>query len=355
MKTITILGLFVVFCANRISAQKITDAEQTRLNDYIEAGYDPYFIESRDTVSKYGPNCITRDLLQDRNGNYWLATWKGIIKYDGEVFTNYTLKEGLIHFHVYSCYEDKKGNLWFGTARGGVYRYDGTGFHLFTKKDGLPDNSVSDFAEDKEGNIWFATDNGASRFDGKAFTNYTVEDGLPTNRVNALLFSKDGALLVGCGGSTILATDGGIVAYKPTKHGLSFQRFGSTEGEKVTAVTSLYQDKAGRIWIGSFRGLKIYDGHQTTSKLDTFLTYYFTGDNAGNVWFTQSSPAGDFHPTTPNQILYRYDGKDFSKFLEKYAQNDFQIFGKIIDKNGDLWLGTMHGICKYDGVKFTYF
>jgi len=331
----------------------MTDAEAKQLNNWVEAGYDPYFVESRDTFSQRGPNCITRDLLQDRKGNYWLATWQGIIQYDGKVFTNYTLRNGLIHFHVYSCYEDKKGNLWFGTARGGLYRYDGLTFQLFTTKDGLADNSVCDFAEDNMGNVWFATDNGASRFDGKTFTNFTIKDGLPTNKVNALLRSRDGNLLIGCGGSKIMAGDGGLVIYKPSNSGMTFQRFDGADG--ITEVISLHQDKAGKIWIGNFGGLKVYDGRRLTRKLDTFLTYYFTEDKAGNVWFTQSSPPGGFHPSTPNQILYRYDGSVFRKILEKYEKNDFQIFGKIIDKRGNIWFGTMHGICKYDGKKFTYF
>src|SRR5690349_7167503 len=102
-------------------------------------------------------------MLQDKNGDYWLATWQGIIKYDGKVFTYYTLKEDLIQFHVFSCYEDTKGGLWFGMARGVAYRYDGKAFMLFTKKDGLADNTVTCFAEDKEGNLWLGTEKGIRR------------------------------------------------------------------------------------------------------------------------------------------------------------------------------------------------
>src|SRR6478736_5293480 len=78
--------------------------------------YDPYFINSRDTFSKYAPDHITRDVLQDRQGNFWFATWMGIVKYDGKLFTNYTLKDDLVRFHIVCCFEDSKGRLWFGTA-----------------------------------------------------------------------------------------------------------------------------------------------------------------------------------------------------------------------------------------------
>lgn len=38
--------------------------------------FDPYFLETVDTVSKRGPYTITRNMLQDRKGNYWFATWQ---------------------------------------------------------------------------------------------------------------------------------------------------------------------------------------------------------------------------------------------------------------------------------------
>src|SRR2546423_567763 len=74
---------------------QITPSE---LETSVKAGIDPYFIESTDTVSTHGPNHITRDVLQDRARHFWFATWLGIIEYDGNVFTNHTLKDGLIHF-----------------------------------------------------------------------------------------------------------------------------------------------------------------------------------------------------------------------------------------------------------------
>ncbi len=70
---------------------------------------DRYFIETQDTVSTRGPISIVRHILEDKKGNIWLMSFQGIMKYDGKVFTNYTLKENLIHFHVYSVMEDKSG------------------------------------------------------------------------------------------------------------------------------------------------------------------------------------------------------------------------------------------------------
>lgn len=349
MKKVAALFLFLLLSPPSF-AQKMSEAELQLLNKSVEGGYDPYFVKSRDTVSPYGPNCITRDLLQDRYGQYWLATWKGIIRYDGKVFTNYTLKMGLIQFHVASCYEDKKGNLWFGTVRGGLYRYDGNNFRLFTVRDGLADNTVSSFAEDRNGIIWFATDKGISRYDGKAFVTFTVKNGLPSNKVNALLAGKDGRIWVGCGGTSIAAGDGGLVVCNPSSKTVVFHRPAGVDRQQVNNVLSLYEDKNGSIWIGKFDGLTVYNGRSCSNQPNGFLTYYFAG-HRGNIWFTQSSPKNN----TPNQVLYRFDGKRFTKILEKSAPDDCQIFGKIVDRRGDVWFGTMHGICRYDGHSISCF
>ncbi len=328
------------------------------LNALAKEGIDPYFVESKDTISIHGPNHITREIVQDRNGDYWFATWLGIIKYDGKLFTNYTLKEGLLHFHVVSAYKDKKGHLWFGTARGGLYRYDGKSFTLFTKLDGLVDNTVTSYAEDKEGNIWFGTEKGVSRYDGKSFTNFTKEDGLCGNNVGAILIDKKGKLWIGCRPTGYNSEDGGISCY----NGKSFADFNNESGLPFKNVISLLEDKSGNIWIGKFDGLTIFNGKTYTDVLSDLLTYYMIEDERGDIWLTHSEP-NPFYDNLPNQVLYRYnaspDGsihsKNFTRIVEKYESNDFQIFGKTVDRAGNVWFGTMHGPCMYDGINFTNF
>jgi hypothetical protein len=40
---------------------------------------DPYFVENQDLVSNHGPEVITRNIIQDKNGYFWFATWNGIV------------------------------------------------------------------------------------------------------------------------------------------------------------------------------------------------------------------------------------------------------------------------------------
>src|SRR6476620_6583888 len=72
--------------------------------------------------------------------------------------------------NVHCGLQDKDGNLWFGTTGEGVYRYDGKLFTQFTVRDGLSSNSVQCILEDRAGSIWFGTDAGLCRYDGKTIS-----------------------------------------------------------------------------------------------------------------------------------------------------------------------------------------
>lgn len=317
---------------------------------------DPYFIESTETFSVHGPDHIVRDLLQDKNGVMWFASWLGIISYDGKIFTNHTLKDGLIRFHIVSVFEDSKGNLWFGTARGGVYLYNGKSFKLFTTADGLADNTVMCFAEDKSANIWMGTEQGISCYKvrpsgEKMFTNYTTLDGLNDNYVSAIIEDKNRIMWFG--------SNGGLNYFDGKKFSVLLK-----EGKNFKKIMALHEDKSGKIWIGAFEGLICYDPGEKGEKafadfLSPFLTYYFAEDREGNILFSHSEP-NTIYSNLPKQVLYKYypglhREVAFDKILEKGEPNDFQIFGKTVDRSGNIWFGTMHGPCKYDGKNFTYF
>ncbi len=102
-----------------------------RFNPAIDlSDNDPYFIETKTISTPYGSSSITRNMIEDRNGNIWIASWEGIIRYDEKSFTNFTNKEGLRRFHTFSALEDKTGNIWFG-GNDGLWKYDGESFINF--------------------------------------------------------------------------------------------------------------------------------------------------------------------------------------------------------------------------------
>lgn len=313
---------------------------------------DPYFKETSDITTAYGPHSITRNILQDRSGNFWFATWEGIIRYDGKTFTNVTNQAGLNRFHVFSLVEDRAGNLWFGTIGTGVYRYDGHSFTLFTTQQGLAGNSVSCMLADQAGNIWMGTNQGVSRYDGHTFSTFSTNEGLPDNDVNALAQDQAGNIWIG--------TFGGICRYD----GKRLTPFNNA-GKPFVNVRSLVAGKAGNIWIGGADGLYSYDGKALTNFSPDFIGYILE-DRSGNIWVSAGIPQ------TGGMAVYRYGknapgisaapGKpegisvgNFTEILRKVYQGDQQVFGILEDRGGNLWFGTMKGVLRYDGKSITGF
>ena len=107
-----------------------------------------------------------------QDGDLWLATSRGAVRYNGKRLTTYTTKstsrnsrkERFLVDNVRDVIEDSHGSLWFATKGGGVVRYDGETFDTLTTKDGLVHNNISKIYESANKDIWFATEGGVTQY-----------------------------------------------------------------------------------------------------------------------------------------------------------------------------------------------
>jgi ligand-binding sensor domain-containing protein len=298
--------------------------------------------ENKGVITAHGPKWITRNVIQDRQGNIWIAAFDGIFRYDGKSFTNITSKVSSARF--FSILEDRKGNFWFGSIGSGVYYYDGKSFQNFTTKDGLAGNNVTCIYEDKTGNVWF----GASRYDGESFRNFTTKDGLSNNDVNSVIEDKTGKFW--------FATRGDTFVYD----GKTFTVF-THDGKPFTNVRSMIEDKKGNIWLGGANGLWRYDGSTFTNFTQKFVGHVIE-DKKGNIWTSSESAEGPawVGSETGNiqaWALSRYDGKSLSNTKPTVSEikNKGMIFGILEDDKGSIWFGAFDGVHRYDGKTITEF
>mgnify|MGYP003379923768 FL=1 len=102
------------------------------------------------------------------------------------LFKHFTTEEGLPSSEVYSSLQDKNGNMWFGTDRG-VVRYDGYGFKTFTTQDGLTDNTVFFLCLDARGRLWMYTFSGRIFYlEGEKILPFKYNELLLNNSINKL-------------------------------------------------------------------------------------------------------------------------------------------------------------------------
>jgi ligand-binding sensor domain-containing protein len=310
------------------------------------------------------PKSIVRNITQDRKGNIWIASWEGVFKFDGKLFSNVTKDISSARF--FSVLQDKNGNFWFGSVGSGVYYYNGKSFINFTTKDGLAGNSVTSLYEDNAGTIWLGTESGVSRYDGKsrpgqvafqnlkmneaaaatrsdsvhvsAYQNQLPKDSWMHNDVNAIIEDKAGKFWLG--------TRGHATVYD----GKTFTTITDNDGKPFTNVRSMLKDRKGNIWLGGADGLYRYDGKTFKNFTKKFVGYIYE-DKKGNIWTSSESASAK------GWALSRYDVKSLSSKKPKVTEivNKPMIFGLEEDDKGNIWFGDFDGVHRYDGKNITDF
>ena len=114
--------------------------------------------ESSVEIEKVNASLIATD------GDIWLATSHGAIRYNTKEVTTYTKADGFIVVDLRDVKEDNWGNIWFATWGGGLIRYNGTTFETITTKDGLIHNNVSSIHVSAQEDLWFGTEGGATQY-----------------------------------------------------------------------------------------------------------------------------------------------------------------------------------------------
>jgi ligand-binding sensor domain-containing protein len=300
---------------------------------------DPYFRESSGTAESTGPQVITRNILQDSTGVFWLATWNGVMRYDGTTFTNITNEEGLRRYRAFCLLQDHQENVWMGTTGAGVYRFDGSTYTNFTTEDGLVDNNILSMMQDSDNNIWFGA-MGVTKYDGTTFTSFTEEDGFTSSDVNSISQAPDGRMWFG--------TRGALFHYD----GETFVNFTEEQGLNIKSYIPALIDRKGHLWFSGDEGIYHYDG-EMLRHLFQQNSFSLMEDSHGNIWFSGAPDSGA-------TVLNRFDPADGLENLLD-ASDQFELkgkgmtFGLAEDKDGHLWFGTGSGVGRIDGETVQYY
>ncbi|HMZ04307.1 MAG TPA: tetratricopeptide repeat protein [bacterium] len=140
------------------------------------------------------PSDKVKFIADDSQGILWLISDNKLVQFDKE--PKMILYTGETNFtEVRGFFIDAKDNKWLATDRG-LVRYDGT-WKSYTQKDGLISDNVTCAAVSPSGKILTGTSSGVSYFNGTYWISYTTETGLPSNDVKAVLFTKDETVWVG--------------------------------------------------------------------------------------------------------------------------------------------------------------
>lgn len=298
----------------------------------------------------------------DSKGILWFGSnGGGLYSYDGNSYVQFTEENGFLNNQVCTIMEDKAGNLWFGTAKG-LCRYNRKNFtHIPIPQSDTSSvwldkvypivnpNQVMSILEDKNGDFWIGTNGaGVYRYDGETFTQYLsnegkfYEDSLQHNIVLSITEDLKGNIWF-----TSLS-HAGVISYD----GTTFTHYKTEEGLSDNFVRTSFCDRAGNIWIGTHGnrngGLDRFDGK-------TFTNFHPTDDGLpqNNIRWIFEDKSGKLWLASGRNNLAIFDGKTFKEFTTKDGRKFDRTLFILEDAQGSIWFGGQYGLWKFDGENVT--
>ena len=237
-------------------------------------------------------------ILQDREGDWWIPTAKGIYRFTGnKSFSElahskpsaYVIGGEESEYGIFRLFEDARGDIWFGTLSNSIHslhlwqRSSGKIF-VYTPQDNIPPSGPTAFANDSEGNLWIGFYNGGiARYKAGRFTLFTEQDGIPAGFVRHLFFDGRKRLWIATSYGGVGRVD------HPLDEKPDFKVFSTKDGISSNQVTTVTEDRWGRIYLGTGRGIDRLDPE--TGKLKHFTTADGLADNFINVSLADSQGA----------------------------------------------------------------
>jgi ligand-binding sensor domain-containing protein/signal transduction histidine kinase len=206
---------------------------------------------------------------------------------------------------------------------------------VWQSSDGLPEDFTQAFAQTPDGYLWIGTSGGLARFDGVRFVVFSSrnEPAFADDSVYSLLTSRDGTLWAGTDG-------GGLIRYR---HG-TFRAYGAAHGLTNPFVRVLFEDRAGRLWVGTDGGLFRLEG-ETLRRIDGR-----DGVPAIGVHAICEDREGRLLVGGVGLIVLNGERSEYYRSTESLADNSIRTIREARD--GVVWIGTISGLRRLDaGVR----
>ncbi len=266
--------------------------------------------------------------FQDREGNIWFGSGgKGLIKFTGKVFTYFDKNELIPSNLVISMIKDDKGNKWFSSLDKGVFNVSPDG--KTTSIDYI--NSSVWSIDQTEGAIVFGSNFGLHVYKHGNWKSYYEEDGLSSNRIRGVKKYTENSFLIGTSeGIEVLNVKGNkLTSLVQAKKNYANIRDFVIQGDSIlfASQTGVYLCRKGNI-----KSIHRFDASINCIELD----------ESNNLWVG-----------TENGLYIRTKDGLERKYLENKDRNDYVNF---IQKVGqEIFVGTNNGIYEIDPTKsFQY-
>lgn len=330
-------------------------------------------------------------VLEDRNHNLWIGTAEGglscryyepdhpepaetgaarqgsskppnaFISYRNDPLNPQSLSDNL----VTAIFEDRSGIIWVGTGRGGLNKINqrNQNFRHYTHIPGNPqslsDKVVTAIMEDDSASLWVGTAGGGlnklrsdprspSLYQYTHFRHHAARPySLSNDAVTALYQDQSGNVWVGTDGGGLNLFDrrsGRFKHYRYDPHSAN-----SISGNRINSIT---EDQYGQLWIGTNTGLNKFDRFTekfTQYRHDANNPHSLSHNEVWAIYEDSYSQGRTLWIGTRAGGLNKFDRKNeqFIRYMREFdnphSLNNPAILSIYQDRAGNLWFGTYGG------------
>jgi ligand-binding sensor domain-containing protein/AraC-like DNA-binding protein len=325
------------------------------------------------TVSDGLPSNLIHSIAQTPDGYLWIATNKGLVRFDGIVFKRipFAPQAEKRSFQIAvpeALYFDNNRTLWIGSSLGlTAYDFRTRQFKTYTTADGLTGDRIRRITKDIKGNLWLGfVSTYVNRFANRKFHAINNSHGLGGNIINAIIQDRNGAILVGTRNNGVFIYTGGRFNPYPVdgldgfiinlledhkgalwistnkgllqKTGPSVQTYTATHGLSNSHTSDILEDPGQNLWIGTIEGLnraKSQPGHRARFEhtLEPFIIISLFEDREGSLWVG-----------TYKSGLFRLKDTRFTTINLPPAPGGKILFSMAQKKDKEILIGAADGI-----------
>ncbi|BAO76567.1 adenylate/guanylate cyclase domain-containing protein [Winogradskyella sp. PG-2] len=323
-----------------------------RLHTVVQNEQGELFIANENGISIYDGQKFThktdeidpkyrpiRQIIIDNNQNIWIGSPFGLAKVTKEKISYYPVNKKFNKYSKTYTFLDSKDNIWLVIRGEEILRFDGSNFTSINPSRETENNEIENIVEDASGNIWMGTNAGIIKYAGDAILNIKREQGIIDRSIRSIVQDDEGNLWFAGNSEGISRFDG-----------VHFLNFSIRQGLPTQIFWAIETDRKGNIWLGTtnigYGGLIKFDKESFTilSKnqgLASPQVYFIYHDQNDSLYIATSAGISIF------------DGKSFTNFSDRNGLVNKHVFCITKAKNGDFWFGTAGGISKFNGQSFV--
>jgi ligand-binding sensor domain-containing protein/signal transduction histidine kinase len=281
------------------------------------------------------PESFISGLLAARDGSLWIGTREGLACWKDGKLIHYPELAG---HPVYALIEDRAGTVWTGSGWVGPAKQlcaIRSGRVQCYGNDGRLGKGVLSLSEDRGGNLWVGAETGLWRWKPGGPKLYPVRD--PFGLIRALIEGDNSTVLIAMSHEIKRLVNGKLWAYPlPAARG-------------QLQPSSLLLDRDGGLWIGTLdQGLL----HVHQGRTDRFtradglsgdaVSHMFE-DREGNIWVATLTGLDRFRDLAVTTVS-----------VKQGLSNDY-VQSVLAARDGGVWLGTVKGLNRWKGGTMTIY